>query len=53
MLTTLRDEAASALEKNVHGTNAARTKIEYGRPSEGSPASRPKKSPKTPISRIG
>src|SRR4051794_13144494 len=51
--TTLREEAPSALEKNVHGTSAARTKIGYGSPSEGSPASRPKNSPKTPISMMG
>ena len=51
--TTLRDDAASALEKNVQGTSAARTKIGYGNPSEGRPARRPKKSPKTPISMIG
>src|SRR5437588_12469312 len=51
--TTLRDDAPSALEKKVQGTSAASTKIEYGSPSDGSPARRPKKSPNTPISMIG
>ena len=42
-----------ALEKNVHGTSAASTNIEYGSPSEGKPASLPKKRPNTPMSMIG
>jgi len=51
--TRLFDEFVRLVAKNVHGTRAAKLKIGYGTPSEGTFASLPKKRLNTTIVKNG
>ncbi len=53
VLTMLVDAWLTPCEKSVHGRSPTYEKIGYGRPSDPTPASRPKKIVKTTMLRSG
>jgi hypothetical protein len=53
LLTRLLLEAVNAFAKSCHGNNPQNVNTGYGTPSDGIPASRPKKTLKTIIMNSG